>query len=364
MNKSYLIAFIFAVAVAGWVISGQVGASNEKATAEDQASSEVAAAAQQEDPVTVRVRALDSQPRSREVVLRGRTSSVRSVQIRAEIAARVTKVLRAKGSYVKAGDVIAHLDMYDRAQRLKEAKALAHQRQLEYKAAKSLSQKGYRAETKLAAAMTLLDAANAQVKRTELEINHTRIKAPFAGIIDSRPVEVGDFLKVGEPVVVIVDQDPFLVVGEVSEREVVHLKVGQKTSAKLISGDVVHGKIRFIAATADAATRTFRVEVEVANPKRNLREGVTAEIRIPLPEVPAHFVSPAVMTLNDQGEIGVKTVDAENIVHFRPTVIVSDGENGVWLSGLPAHVNIIVVGQEFVRDGDRVVAVAETGPTS
>ena len=318
MNKSYLIAFLFAALVTGWVLSGQVGASDDAGTA-----TETAKAVTEEAPVTVRIRSLDAEPQSREIVLRGRTSAIRSVEIRAEIAARVIKVLKAKGTYVKAGDVIALLDMYDRALRLKEAKALAHQRQLEYKAAKSLSQKGYRAQTKLAAATTLLDAANARVKRTELEIEHTRIRAPFAGIIDSRPVEVGDFLKVGEPVVVIVDQDPFLVVGEVSEREVGYLKVGQKTTAKLISGVEVSGKIRFIAATADAATRTFRVEVRVPNPRHTLREGVTAEIRIPLPKVPAHFVSPAVLTLNDRGEIGVKTVDDDNIVHFRPTTITT-----------------------------------------
>lgn len=364
MNKSYLIAFIFAAAVSGWIISGQVGASNDNARTETPAESEAGSAAAKSESVTVRIRALVAQPQSREIVLRGRTKAVRSVEIRSEIAARVTKVLKAKGAVVKAGDIIAHLDMYDRAQRLKEAKALAHQRQLEYKAALALSKKGYRAETKLAAASTQLDVAKSQITRIELEIAHTRIRAPFAGIIDSRPVEVGDYLKVGNPVAVVVDQDPYLVVGEVSEREVGYLKIGQKTTAKLISGQRVSGKISFIAATADSATRTFRVEVRVPNPKRDLREGVTAEIRIPLPQAPAHFVSPAVMTLNDDGEIGVKTVDADNIVHFRPTTILSDGEDGIWLSGLPTNVSIIVVGQEFVRDGDQVIAVAETEPAS
>jgi multidrug efflux system membrane fusion protein len=235
---------------------------------------------------------------------------------------------------------------------------------LEYKAAHALSIKGYRAETKLAAAMTQLDAAESLVMRIELEIAHTRIRAPFDGIIDSRAVEVGDYLKVGAPVAVIVDQTPYLVVGEVSEREVGYLKVGQKAAANLISGQSVSGKISFIAVTADAATRTFRVEVRVPNPNLDLREGMTAEIRIPLAPTPAHLVSPAIMTLNERGEIGVKTVDVDNIVHFRATAILSDGEDGIWLLGLPAEVNVIVVGQEFVRDGDQVIAVAEQGPAS
>jgi multidrug efflux system membrane fusion protein len=72
------------------------------------------------------VRALAAQARSREIVLRGRTKAVRSVEVRTEIAARVAKVFKAKGAYVKAGDVIAQLEMYDRDQRLKEARALTH----------------------------------------------------------------------------------------------------------------------------------------------------------------------------------------------------------------------------------------------
>jgi len=364
MNKSYVIAFVFAAAVTGWIISGQVGASVDENAAEAASAADGGATTPDIKPVTVRVRKLTAEPQSRDIVLRGRTKAVRSVEIRAEIAARVTKVLKAKGALVKAGDIIAHLDIYDRIQRLTQTKALARQRQLEFKAAKALSQKGYRAETKLAAATTQLDAANAQVTRIELEIEHTRIRAPFAGIIDSRPVEVGDYLKIGNPVAVVVDQDPYLVVGEVSEREVGELRVGQSGTAELINGQTVAGKIRFIASTANAATRTFRVEVQVPNPKRNLRDGITAEIRIALPKAPAHFVSPAVLTLNENGEIGVKTVDADNIVHFRPITIISDVENGIWLSGLPTEATVIVVGQEFVRDGDHVVAVTEQAPAS
>jgi len=364
MNKSYVIAFVFAAAVSGWIISGQLGGTAEGAKASVEANAETLAKEVAPEKLSVRIRALTAEPRSREIVLRGRTKSVRSVKVRAEIAGRVTKVLRGKGAYVKAGDVIAHLDIYDRPQRLKEAKALVYQRRLEHKAALSLSKKGFRAETKLAAATTLLDSAQSHVTRIELEISHTRIRAPFAGIIDSRPVEIGDYLKIGNPIVVIVDQDPYLVVGEVTEREVGYLKVGQQTTAGLITGQQVSGKISFIAATADSATRTFRVEVRVPNPKRDLREGVTAEIRIPLAQKPAHFVSPAVMTLNDDGEIGVKIVDDDNIVHFRAATILSDSEKGIWLSGLPSQIRIIVVGQEFVRDGDEVITVIETEPAS
>ncbi len=367
MNKSYLIAFVFAAAVAGWILSGQVGANDDPAGTtppEGQSADEQAKTSPPEELVSVRVRVLKAQAHRREIVLRGRTEAVRSVAVKAEIPGVITKIAVKKGARVKAGDLIAKIDMQDRAERLVEAKALARQRQLEYKAAEALSKKGYRAETKLAASMTQLDSAKALVTRIEIEIEHTDLRAPFAGIVDSRPIEIGDYLKVGNPVATIVDQEPYLVVGEVSEREVSYLKIGQMAEATLITGQKVAGKIRFIAKTADPQTRTFHVEVQVPNKKRNLRDGVTAQIRIPVAEVQAHLVSHAVMTLNDEGLIGVKVVDLDGIVHFVPAVIIADSQEGVWLAGLPETVGVIMVGQEFVRDGDKVDPVIEAGPTS
>ncbi len=367
MNKSYLIAFVFAAAVAGWILSGQVGANDDPSgteTEEAQVTEANGGSAEPKELISVRVRILKAEAHRREIVLRGRTEAVRSVAVKAEIPGMITKISVKKGARVKAGDLIANIDMQDRAERLAEAKALARQRQLEYKAAEALSKKGYRAETKLAAALTQLDSAKALVTRIELEIKHTELRAPFGGIVDSRPIEIGDYLKVGNPVATIVDQDPYLVVGEVSEREVSYLKIGQRAEATLITGQEVAGKIRFIAKTADPQTRTFHVEVQVPNKDRKLRDGVTAQIRIPVDEVQAHLVSHAVMTLNDEGLIGVKIVDLDGIVHFVPAAIIADSQDGVWLAGLPDTVGVITVGQEFVRDGDKVDPVIEAGPTS
>jgi membrane fusion protein, multidrug efflux system len=363
MNKSYLLAFVMAAAVVGWVYSGQLQATTtEEETAE--AAAVAKASAQKAQVMTVRVRLMQAQAHQREVILRGRTQAVRSVSVKAEIAGRITQLAVAKGQRVKTGDLIAKIDMLDRKARLVEARALVKQRQLEHKAAIALSKKGYRAETKLAAAQTQLDTSKALVKRIELEIQHTEVRAPFAGIVDSKQVEIGDYLKVAEVVATIVDQNPYLVVGDVSEREVSYLKVGQKATAELITSQNVSGKIRFIASTADSATRTFRVEVQVPNPKRDLRDGITARIRIPVDTTMAHLITPAVMTLNDEGQIGVKTVTQEGIVRFFPAKIIADGENGVWLAGLPETVGIITVGQDFVRDGDQVLPVIENGPSS
>ena len=67
------------------------------------------------------------------------------------------------------------------------------------------------------------------------------------------------------------------------------------------------------------------------------------------------------MTLNDDGVVGVRTVDATDTVRFMPVDILADETKGVWLGGLPERVRLIVVGQEFVIDGERVTTVSSGG---
>ena len=127
----------------------------------------------------------------------------------------------------------------------------------------------------------------------------------------------------------------------------------------MIDGVTISGKVTLIATTADPRTRTFPVALEVRNRDGSLRDGLTAEIRIPVECQMAQIVSPAILTLNDDGVLGVRTVDGEDIVRFVAVDILGNGEGGVWLSGLPPTVQVITVGQEFVRDGDRVRVSAE-----
>ena len=123
-----------------------------------------------------------------------------------------------------------------------------------------------------------------------------------------------------------------------------------------MTGETVTGKVRFVAHKADDATRAFRVEVQLPNADNKLRDGVSADIRIPVRELKAQKISPGILVLDDNGVVGVRTV-VNGIVHFVPVKIVSDGPDGMWISGLPDHVAVITVGQEFVSDGEHVDAV-------
>ena len=112
--------------------------------------------------------------------------------------------------------------------------------------------------------------------------------------------------------------------------------------------------VRYVGAVSDAATRTFKVELEVANPDARIVEGVTAELRLPVAQTSAHALPPSVLTLDDLGRIGVKLVVAGDKVSFVPAQVIAGDSERVWLAGLPATARVIAVGQEFVKDGERV----------
>ena len=181
------------------------------------------------------------------------------------------------------------------------------------------------------------DAAKAAVARIRTEIDHTLIRAPFDGVVEERFAEIGAYLKVGDNVATVIDRDPMLVVAHVSERDVGGLRPGARGSATLVTGERVSGKLRYVATRADPSTRTFRVELQVVNAQRHLRSGVTTELRLPVGQVTAHFLSPALLALDDEGVIGVRTVNADGVVEFHPAVIVADETDGVWLGGESAQ---------------------------
>lgn len=365
MLRSVTIALVIAVIAIGWMASGQF---DLMATEEGNGNPAIQVTPPEkkaEKIATVRARVLYATPRIREIVARGRTEASRRVDVKAETPGRIIAIGAKKGARVKAGDVLVRIEVGDRLARLKEAKALVDQRQIEYDAANKLQKKGFRADNQVAASAAALDAAKAQVKRMTVDIARLTVHAPFDGIVDVRPVEIGDWVDTGHKVATIVDNDPMLVVAQVSEREVGKLALGDKATATLVTGEHVTGTIRYIATVAEGSTRTFRVEMEIDKQDAVLRDGVTAEMRISIGQIYAHLVTPAVLTLDDDGVVGVRTINDKNRVDFYPVNVEGTSKQGVWLTGLPPTVTVITVGQEFVRRGDRVkVVIDKEEPTS
>ncbi len=351
MKRSYFIALGIVAVVILWMMLGPVEKDVPKvhdASGEDVPRTEV------------QVKVFEGSEMQRELTLYGQSEPNRRVTVRAEVAGQVRAVLVPRGKTIKKGELLLRLAEDDRPQRVEQARALLQQRELEYAGVKSLQEKGLQAERQLAEALTLLRTARADLKRAEINLQNTRVDSPFGGVLQARYVEVGDFVSVGDPLGEVVELDPLLVTGDVSEREVGALEGGMVGRVILSNAATLEGRLRFIAANADPSTRTYRIEMEVANPPPHQRGGMSATLHIPRDLVVAHKVSPALLSLDDAGELGVKSVNDEGVVQFHPVEILKSERDGLWLNGLPASVRLITVGQGFVRAGDRVdVVVAE-----
>lgn len=372
IRRSYVVAGIILVVLAAWVASGAL---NRSGDTKEAASAKGGTAAAATDPKakpavgkdkqatstkpSVRVRSITAETRQREIMVRGRTEALRKVQLRAETAGKIAAIRADKGKAVKAGETVCELNVDARIAMLTEARAIRTQRKLEYDASKNLQGKGFRSDTSVAGDLAEYQAAKAQVERMEKELENTKIKSPFDGVVDDRMVNVGDYLAPGQPCAMVIDQDPFLVVGQVSEKDVQQIKIGDTGWATLVTGQRVTGTVRFIAKSADSATRTFRMELEVANPAGTIRDGITAEIHVNADKVEAHRISPAILSLDEKGAVGVRILDATKRVRFMSVRIIGDSPEGVWVTGLPKTVTIITVGQEYVTNGLEVDASPE-----
>jgi multidrug efflux system membrane fusion protein len=348
LKPSYQWAGGIAIVAVVWILSGQIAPLLGHGRADgDNASAKTS------DTPSVVVTPLSASLRDATVTVRGRTQALHEVDVRAQVEGVVQAIHFEKGQRVKQGDVLCEIKLNDRGARVAMAQAAVDQMSKELAVAQELYKDGFRSKTQMAQAQANYEQAKAAASAAGVALANTSIRAPFDGIVDDRYVDVGDYMRVGDKCELVIAPEPFLAVGAVSEHDVGQMKVGDPASASLITGETVEGKIHFVADRADTATRTFRVEVELPNPDAKLRDGVTADIHIPVKQIKALRISPAILILDDQGKVGIRAV-VDGRVKFFPVQIVSDNPDGMWVTGLPDRVNVITVGQEFVNNGEHV----------
>lgn len=348
MKRSYILAIAVAIALGLWTASGALFSGDS----EDRPAEMAAKSA--EAPFAVRVREIEPSEYTQQIKVSGRTAAVRAVELRAEVEGQVIETPVEKGERVEKGALLCRIAANERQANFEEAQALVAQRRLEFEVARKLAEKGHRSETQVAAAKAQLEAGLAQMRQMEVALENTSIRAPFAGLVEARPAEIGAYLQRGDVCARLIDEEPFLVVGEVSEAQVDALVPNASATVVLSNGERLEGRIRFIAGTATERTRTFPIEVAVPNENHTLREGMSAEIRVAIETRRAHFVPPTALVLDDTGLLGLRTVNSDDQVEFHPIRILEDTGDGLWVAGLPGRVRVITVGQGFVRAGETV----------
>lgn len=362
MNSKTIIAALIALAIAGWLISGQLG-QNGEARVEVPLTNTPADIVQTGQARFVRAITTRAEARTVELPVRGVTKPNRVVNVRAEIQGRVERMPGERGRRVKAGEELCVLAVDSRQADLTQSQALFNKAFLEYKGVLDLSREQLQSEINIAQAKAELETARANVKRSELALAKTRIVAPFDGIIDSQPAEVGDVLSQGAVCVSLMETNPILITGQIAEKNINAVRLGGVVRAQMIHGPEITGTISFIGTAPESQTRTYPVEVTAVNPGHRIRAGLSAEMFVPMAETRAHLISSASLVLNDAGDVGVRVVDNANVVHFHKVQLLSEEDGRVWAAGLPETARLITVGQEEVFEG-QVVRVDMTPLTS
>lgn len=352
-RKPYLVAIFISLLLVLWMVSGQLQA--------DDTTQAVAPESQKESPkalppAQVQVTTFNAVPVAREITLYGRTEPDRQATLKAQVKGLITKVLVKRGARVSQNQPLVQLARNDLDARQAQAEARLAQRRIEYAGAQSLNLKGYQGKANLAASKANLSTAEAELEKIRLDIGRTMIRAPFPGVLNERYVEVGDYVGIGDRLALIVDLDPLVVKADVTEAQVHRLKNGQTAAALMLDKTRHQGDIRYISSLSHEGTNTFKIEVALANPDYALRAGFSTELSIFLDKVPAIKVSPALLTLDEKGNIGIKTVVDDKVV-FTPIQMVKSQSDGVWLTGMGQQAKVISLGQGLVREGDPVTAV-------
>jgi len=360
MKGARIAAVGLVVAAAAWIASGHL-------FPHETASSKAAVGAANADKQKrFRVAVIDAhvEPRSRNLVLSGRTEADKKMMITARGDGTVTELKVRRGQFVNQGDVIAILSDEAREARVLQARAMLLQRKTELAARMKLVEQGTLPKLEAVNLETQFKAAEAALAAAEAERERSTIRAPWSGVINDVPVEIGQaaFSMQGKEIAQIVSLDPILAVVEVAERKLHDLKLGGETEIRLVTGLTAKGKIRFISRTASATTRTYRVDVEIPNADGRIPDGITTEVAIPLNPAPAARVPRSALTFSSAGELGVRVVDTGEKVVFVPVTVVDDQQEVMWVGGVKENARIIVQGQDFVREGQEVEAVPVEAP--
>lgn len=354
MNRNVRISIILAVTILLWLVSGLFFSPETNGNAK---------------PVTSRLTIVEAtwsklQKFEPQLSLRARTEANRGVDIQAQIGGRIVAVPVNEGSTVDAGDTLCEIDAEDRPLRIQHAAAALNQANIEYNGAQKLKQNGYQSELAIAQAKTKLEAARVAFERSSLDVKNLSIKAPFNGVVESRPVEVGDFIQPGQLCAQIVELNPLKVTAVISESEIGEISLGSQAEVTLVNGDMLSGTITYLSRQADAVTRSYRVEATVDNPTLKFLAGMSGRLQIEGQPLQAHLISASLILLDDQGRLAVRAVNDQGLVKSLAVITVGESGDGVWVVGLPEKLALISVGQNYVVDGEKVTVSFSNSPDS
>ena len=407
MKKSLIFAFVIFLAVNSWFLSGQISVGNENSqnksdnkTYDESIDDNI----KKNNLLKVESQIIYAEEIVKSLTLQGQTIHNRAIDVKSETIGNIINKNYKRGKIVNADELLVKISIEDREELLNSSikelekinkEILINEKkrdnsnlrtkeqiklyEIEYESAKQLIDKGLSSKSKLSLASfnlintksNLIDielnyqsqVANlesqlanikSKIKNIKIDIENTEISSPFTGVINNSYVEIGNYVQPGNVLFSVVDLNPIKIQGYLSESDINKVKIGTKATVNNSNLIEKIGEITFISPTAETSTRTFEITIEANNDDLLFKSGITASIAIKGSTIQAHKIPPSILTLQDDGSVGIKAIDENNKVVFYPIKKEIDTIDGMWVSGLPNELRIIITGQEYITVGQIV----------
>ncbi len=300
--------------------------------------------------------------------LTGTVLANRDVTVSAEEGGVIREILVEKGNRVQAGDPLFRIDDEILRAQVDQARAMANMASETWDRRKRLYEEDQvGSELMYLEARYAAEAAAANLRLLEERLERTTIRAPIAGILDSRQVEIGTMVGVGTPVGRIIDHAVVKINGGVPERYAPDVRRGARATVTfdVLEDQTFEGAIGYVGSAVNPRNRTFPIELRLTNPGGVIKPEMVANIAVVRRTIESAIVVPqeAVIRVEDGyvafvvREQGGRTEAAVRAVTLGP----AQRNLAVITSGLEEGDLMIVVGQQEVADGDRVNIVDGAG---
>lgn len=325
--------------------------------------------------VPVQVEQVESGEIAEVVTATGTVSALHDVLISSETAGTIAELHVQVGDEVNRGDLLVQVDPELKQLAMEQAEAALQQARAAYEKAEKDFERNEKlydnkdisahvfetARLQRDSAHAALLTARANLKIAERQLRDTGIRSPANGLVAARMVDIGSTVAAGSPVAKVVDISKVKIKFGVPERDVVKLEKGQAANigVSALPGQTLNGEVTAVGPQADLATRTFPVEVLVANPDQKLRAGMIADVTVVTRARSAVPLLPRRALLERSGETLVFVV-RNGIAEKRTPVLGLDKEEHVAVEkGISAGETVVVLGQENLVDGSRVEIQAQ-----
>jgi membrane fusion protein (multidrug efflux system) len=271
----------------------------------------------------------------------------------AKVSGEVESISVEEGDTVRAGQVLARLDGDRLRLEMERARANLAKLEQEYKRNTQLKERGLVSATAFEDIKYEMDALRAAFNLARLEVSYTEIKAPVDGVVAQRFIKVGNTLAVNDPVFHITGLDPLIAYLHVPEKEFRKLAAGQSAEVRVdaIPDKGFAGVIERISPVVDPQTGTFKVTLNVTDPSGRLKPGMFGRFNVVYDRREDTLLVPRVAMVDDESEHALFVVENGKAVRRQVRTGYPQGDQIEIVEGLDGTEEIVVVGQNGLKDG-------------